>query len=85
MHITPVLRGDLIPEEDTEDELTIDDLTTAVRKTGEPVIKETEGIAPKVPEMIADEMNATEKKVEVIAVEETEDPTVDGIRDPKAS
>lgn len=58
---------------------------TDVRKTDEPVIGETEEIALIIPEMIKDERNATEKKVEATEGEETEDPIVGRICDPKTS
>lgn len=72
-------------QEDTEGALIIEDPMTDVPKTDEPVIGETEEIALIVPEMIKDERNATEKKVGATEGEETEDPIVGRIRDPKIS
>jgi len=74
-------RVDLI-REDSEGAPTADVPTSDVWKTGETLIGENEGMLRKVLEVIEDEMIVFGKTAGVTRVaDETEDPTVDEIRD----
>lgn len=74
-------RVDLI-REDSEGAPTADAPTSDDRKTDETLIGEIEGMLRKVLEVIEDEMIAFGKTAGVTRVaDETEDPTVDEIRD----
>lgn len=71
-----------LTREDSEGAPTADVPTSDVRKTGETLIGENEGMLRKVLEVIADEMIVFGKTAGVTRVaDETEDPTVDEIRD----